>query len=71
MPAVTRGPRCAAYATEDGWPSHAVRLAATLHRYLENGGHYPEAMIIHRQARRAARAAGDRAGEACRTRPTR
>jgi DNA-binding SARP family transcriptional activator/Tfp pilus assembly protein PilF len=53
-----------AYATEYGWPSHPGPLAATLHRYLENGGHYPEAMIIHGHARRAAHDAGDRAGEA-------
>jgi DNA-binding SARP family transcriptional activator/tetratricopeptide (TPR) repeat protein len=52
------------HAAGNGWPSHATRLAVTLHRYLENGGHYPEAIIIHRQARRAARDAGDRAGEA-------
>ena len=53
-----------AHATENGWPSHSGRLSATLHRYLENGGHFPEAMIIHSHARRAARESGDRAAEA-------
>jgi DNA-binding SARP family transcriptional activator len=49
---------------EAGWPGHATRLAATLHRYLDEGGHYPEAITVHTCARRAARHAGDHAGEA-------
>ena len=32
-----------AHAAEHGWPGHATRLAATLFRYLDAGGHYPEA----------------------------
>jgi DNA-binding SARP family transcriptional activator/Tfp pilus assembly protein PilF len=52
------------HAAEHGWPSHATRLAATLFRYLETGGHYPEAIIIHSRAQIAARQAGDTAAEA-------
>ncbi len=47
-----------------GWPGHTTDLAATLYRYLEVGGHYPEAVAIHGHARRAAHQAGDRAAEA-------
>ena len=43
-------------------PRH--RLAATLFRYLDTGGHYPDAVAIHGHARAAARRAGDRAAEA-------
>ena len=39
-------------------------LAGTLYRYLETGGHYPDAITIHSAARRAARRTGDRAAEA-------
>ncbi len=52
------------HAAEHGWPSHATRLAATLLRYLDRGGHHPEAIIIHSRARIAARQAGDSAAEA-------
>jgi tetratricopeptide (TPR) repeat protein len=43
---------------------HATRLAATLFRYLDLGGHYPEAVTIHGHARNAARCTGDRVAEA-------
>ncbi len=54
----------AAHTAAGGWPSHATRLAAVLFRYLDTGGHYPEALIVHASACRAARDAGDRAAEA-------
>jgi DNA-binding SARP family transcriptional activator/Tfp pilus assembly protein PilF len=54
----------AAHATDHGWPGHATRLAVTLWRYLEIGGHYPEAIAMHSCARRAARHDGDPAAEA-------
>jgi DNA-binding SARP family transcriptional activator/tetratricopeptide (TPR) repeat protein len=54
----------AAQAAEHGWPRHAIRLASVVFRYLEGGGHYPEATVIHTHARRAARHTGDRAAEA-------
>jgi len=54
----------AAYAADWGWSSHVTRLAATLARYLELGGHYPEALAIYAHAGRAARDTGDRAAEA-------
>ncbi|HEV2450628.1 MAG TPA: tetratricopeptide repeat protein [Streptosporangiaceae bacterium] len=47
-----------------GWPGHTVRLASTLFRYLDVGGYYPEAVIIHTCARSAAGQTGDRAAEA-------
>jgi DNA-binding SARP family transcriptional activator/Tfp pilus assembly protein PilF len=53
-----------AYTAGHGWHGHATRLAATLFRYLYNGGHCPEAIIIHDHARRAARHTGDGAAEA-------
>jgi DNA-binding SARP family transcriptional activator/Flp pilus assembly protein TadD len=54
----------AAYTAENGWPAHATRLAAVLFRYLETGGHYPEAITIHAVACRAASSIGDRPAEA-------
>jgi DNA-binding SARP family transcriptional activator/tetratricopeptide (TPR) repeat protein/DNA-binding XRE family transcriptional regulator len=54
----------AAYTAEHGWPGHAVRLAATLFRYLDGGGHFAEAITVHTCALRAARRTGDRAAEA-------
>jgi tetratricopeptide (TPR) repeat protein len=53
-----------AYAAESAWSSYAPRLSAALFRYLDYGGHYPEAVIIHSRARAAARQAGDSAAEA-------
>jgi DNA-binding SARP family transcriptional activator len=47
-----------------GSPGDVTRLAATVFRYLETGGHYADAMTIHGQARDAARLLGDRAAEA-------
>jgi tetratricopeptide (TPR) repeat protein/transcriptional regulator with XRE-family HTH domain len=52
------------HAAASGWPDHANRLAATLFRYLDSGGYFPEASVVHDQARRAARQTGDRAAEA-------
>ena len=47
-----------------GWPRHTTALATTLFRYLEVGGHYPDALTIHTHALHAARHIGDRAAEA-------
>jgi tetratricopeptide (TPR) repeat protein/DNA-binding SARP family transcriptional activator len=54
----------AAQAAGQGSPGHTIRLAATLYRYLETGGHYADAVTLHGHARSAARRTGDRAGEA-------
>jgi DNA-binding SARP family transcriptional activator/Flp pilus assembly protein TadD len=54
----------AAHAAGRGWPGHAIRLAATVWRYLDTGAHYPEAIAVHSHARSAACRAGDRAAEA-------
>jgi tetratricopeptide (TPR) repeat protein/transcriptional regulator with XRE-family HTH domain len=51
------------YAAANGWPGYASRLAATVFRYLDSGGYFPEASVIHGHAHRAAQEAGDRAGE--------
>ena len=51
------------HAAEHGWPSHATRMAATLHRYLALTRH-PEAITIHSSALIAARQAGESAAEA-------
>ena len=47
-----------------GWPNHAIRLAATLFRYLDVGGYFSEAITIHGHARHAASQIGDRCAEA-------
>ncbi len=52
------------HASAHGWPAHATRLAGTVYRYLETGGHYVDAITIHSAARHAARRTGDRAAEA-------
>ncbi len=48
----------------ESWPGHAVRLASTLFRYLDTGGHFAEAVTIHGHARHAARHLGDQSAEA-------
>jgi DNA-binding SARP family transcriptional activator/Tfp pilus assembly protein PilF len=52
------------HAAAHGWPGHTTRLAATLYRYLETGGHYADAVTIHGRSSHAARLLGDRAAEA-------
>jgi DNA-binding SARP family transcriptional activator/uncharacterized protein HemY len=52
------------HAAGHGWPGHATRLSEILFRYLDSGCYRPEAIIIHTQARAAARKAGDSAAEA-------
>jgi DNA-binding SARP family transcriptional activator/Tfp pilus assembly protein PilF len=47
-----------------GRPGHVTRLAATLFRYLDTGGHYAEAITIHTHARSAAAQVSDRSAEA-------
>jgi tetratricopeptide (TPR) repeat protein len=47
-----------------GWPRHPIDLAATLHRYLINGSHLPEAHTIYSLVLHAARRSGDPAAEA-------
>jgi tetratricopeptide (TPR) repeat protein/transcriptional regulator with XRE-family HTH domain len=54
----------AAHAAVYGWPGHATRLAATLFRYLDAGGHFAHAVIIHGHARSAAAHLADRAAQA-------
>jgi DNA-binding SARP family transcriptional activator/tetratricopeptide (TPR) repeat protein len=54
----------AAHAAAQGWPGHATRMAATVFRYLDVGGHMSEAVTIHSHARRAATVIGDHAAEA-------
>ena len=51
------------YMTENGWPGHAIRMANVLLWYLDGRGHFPEAVILHDHARRAARKIADRAAE--------
>ncbi|XVV08391.1 ATP-binding protein [Actinoplanes sp. CA-131856] len=52
-----------AYTAAEGWPSHTVRLAAVLFRYLM-GGYHAEALAVHGHARDAARTSGDAHGHA-------
>jgi tetratricopeptide (TPR) repeat protein len=53
-----------AYTATYGWPGHTIRLAATLSRYLDRAGFFPDALVIHSHARHAACHISDRAGEA-------
>ena len=53
-----------AYASGHGWAGHAIRLAHTLFRHLDMGGHHAEALTVHNHARRAAWESGDRSAEA-------
>ncbi|RSN55192.1 XRE family transcriptional regulator [Amycolatopsis sp. WAC 04182] len=53
----------AAHATAHGLPRHTVTLSALLFRYLD-GRHETTALAVHGQARKAARALGDRDAEA-------
>jgi tetratricopeptide (TPR) repeat protein len=47
---------------DHGRPGHAVRLAAALHPYLAQRGHWDDALAIHRVAVRAAETGGDLPG---------
>jgi len=53
----------AIHAAHCGWPGHAIDLAGTLWRYLQNGAHHNDAAAVHTAALRASRELGDRAGE--------
>jgi tetratricopeptide (TPR) repeat protein/transcriptional regulator with XRE-family HTH domain len=54
----------AVHTATHGWPDHAIRLAAILFRYLDAGGHFAEAVIIHGNARDAAAQISDPNAEA-------
>lgn len=53
-----------AHTATHGRPTHAVRLAVTLYRYLIVGGHHTDGLTIHGHARDAARRSADPASEA-------
>jgi tetratricopeptide (TPR) repeat protein len=53
-----------ATAAADTWPAHTVGIAACLAGYLDAHAYYSEALALDETALAAARAAGDRAGEA-------
>jgi tetratricopeptide (TPR) repeat protein len=52
------------YAAAHGHQEHAVRIAATIARYLGLGGHHVDAVAVHTHAAAAAEELGDRAAEA-------
>jgi DNA-binding SARP family transcriptional activator/tetratricopeptide (TPR) repeat protein len=52
------------YAAVNGWPGHAIRLAATVFQYLDTSGYLPDARAISASALWAARQTGDLAQEA-------
>jgi tetratricopeptide (TPR) repeat protein/transcriptional regulator with XRE-family HTH domain len=60
LPALTA---ISAYGAEHGWPTHTIRLASTLHRYLDSG-HDIEGLVICTHALKAASDCGDQAGQA-------
>ncbi|MGH3811473.1 MAG: tetratricopeptide repeat protein, partial [Pseudonocardiaceae bacterium] len=53
-----------AHTATRSWPDQTIRLATILFRYLEAGGHYPDAVTVHTHALHAARDIGDLAAEA-------
>ena len=53
-----------AHTAAQGWPGHTTGLSTVLFRYLDVGGHYPDALTIHTHALQAARDASDLAAEA-------
>jgi tetratricopeptide (TPR) repeat protein len=53
-----------AYTAVHGWPGHTTRLATTLYCYLENGGHYLDALAILTHGCHAARHTSDPSAEA-------
>jgi DNA-binding SARP family transcriptional activator/Tfp pilus assembly protein PilF/DNA-binding XRE family transcriptional regulator len=52
------------YTAGHGWPEHTTRLAATLFRYLDRGGHHADAVTVHTRSLHAARQTGDRGAQA-------
>jgi DNA-binding SARP family transcriptional activator/tetratricopeptide (TPR) repeat protein len=52
------------HAAGHAWSGHAIRLSEILFRYLDSGCYRAEAIIIHTQARAAARQTGDSGAEA-------
>ncbi len=54
----------AVHAATHGPAGYTVTLAATIFRYLDTSGHLADAISLHTHASRAAREAGDLAGEA-------
>ncbi len=51
------------HAAESGWPAHAINLAATLHRYLDDHAQHADALALDTQALHAARRVGDKHAE--------
>ncbi|HEV2372248.1 MAG TPA: tetratricopeptide repeat protein, partial [Streptosporangiaceae bacterium] len=54
----------ARHTSAHGWPTHTVRLAATVYRYFDDGGYLSEGLIIQTHALEAARLTNDRAAQA-------
>ena len=54
----------AGHAARNGWPGHAIRLAAILFRYLHDGSHYPDILAVDTSALDAARLTGDLVAQA-------
>ncbi|WP_069164683.1 AfsR/SARP family transcriptional regulator [Nocardia altamirensis] len=51
----------AAYAADNGWPTHTGQLSPVLWRYLDVRGHYDSALDLHTRALAADRVTGNRA----------
>jgi tetratricopeptide (TPR) repeat protein len=54
----------AGHAARNGWPGHAIRLAAILFRYLHDGSHYSDILAVDTSALDAARLTGDLVAQA-------
>jgi tetratricopeptide (TPR) repeat protein len=52
------------FAARQGWPQHAIGLAATIGGYLNDGAHYDHAIAMYRESLHAALSIADSAAEA-------
>jgi DNA-binding SARP family transcriptional activator/tetratricopeptide (TPR) repeat protein len=55
--------RTVSHAVERGWSRYPAQLSPLIWRYLDAGGHFDDAMVIHTHARAATKALGDKVAE--------
>jgi tetratricopeptide (TPR) repeat protein len=54
----------AGYAAAQGYPAHAIAIAAAMHGFLRSNGHWDQSLALHQAALEAAEREGDRLAEA-------
>lgn len=53
-----------AYAADNGWPEHAIKLAQVMFRFLDTDAQFANSITVYASLGRAARLAGDQVAEA-------